>query len=96
MPTTIALSLSWILGGAVLGTLAHVAAPLPGSRRWPVGRAALLSRAGIGAVSALAGGWLGSLLLGRLFGSPAAIWVAVLAVMLLPWLMARWRLGSVQ
>lgn len=38
----------------------------------------------IGALAALCGGWLGTLLLGRFFASGVALWIAVLCVVLLP------------
>jgi hypothetical protein len=42
-------------------------------------------------LAALLGGWLGTLLWGRLFGTPTALWVAVLVVALGPWLFTRLR-----
>ena len=69
------LSLIWLVGGLVMGWLVRAAA-LPAPRkapRWPLWRYTVT-----GAVAALLGGWLGSLLLGSLFGSPVALWVGVL------------------
>jgi len=39
---------------------------------------------GLGVLGALLGGWLGTLLLGTLFATATAIWIAVLSVALLP------------
>ena len=80
------LSLIWLALGVVGGALALAARLRPVS--W--GRRAWLLLLGVGALAGLFGGWIGALLLGRLFGTPAALWVAVLAVVL-PWLVERLR-----
>jgi hypothetical protein len=79
-------SLIWLALGLVVGVLGL------GARLRPVvwGRWGWLIVMGIGALAALLGGWLGALLLGKLFGTPAALWVAILAVFL-PWLVERLR-----
>lgn len=77
------LSLIWLAGGLVIGWLVWAAA-LPAPRNaahWPLWRYAVT-----GAIAALAGGWLGSLLLGRLFGSPVALWVCVVVCGAAPYL----------
>jgi hypothetical protein len=78
------LSLIWLALGVAVGALALAARLRPAS--W--GRRGWLMLPGLGALSALLGGWLGMLLLSKLFGTPAALWVAVLAVFL-PWLIER-------
>ena len=74
------LSLFWLLVGLLIGTLANAAKLRPA---WvcggPVGMLVL------GALVALLGGWLGTLLLGTLFATATAIWITVLGVALLPW-----------
>jgi len=82
------LSLLWLALGVAIGALALPARLRPAS--W--GRQGWLMLLGLGALAALLGGWLGTLLLGKLFGTPAALWVAVLAVFL-PWLVERLRSG---
>lgn len=71
-------SLLWLLIGLVVGVLALAARLLltaRGSRRQ--GWLLLLA---LGALSGLLGGWLCALLLGPLFGTAAALWLSVLAV----------------
>jgi hypothetical protein len=80
------LSLVWLALGLLAGALALAARLRPAS--W--GPRGLLMLLGLGALAALFGGWLGALLLGRLFGTPVALWVAILAVFL-PWLVVRLR-----
>jgi len=78
----LALSFFWLLLGLLIGLLSVSAKFWPaswGRKKWP----AILS---IGALAALCGGWLGTLLLGRFFASGVALWIAVLCVILLPWL----------
>ncbi|HEX6480254.1 MAG TPA: hypothetical protein VF043_15560 [Ktedonobacteraceae bacterium] len=74
------LSLFWLLIGLLIGALANVAKLRPAA--WV--RAGRLSMLGLGALFALLGGWLGTWLLGALFATATAIWIAVLAVALLP------------
>ena len=78
----LALSFFWLLLGLLIGLLAVSAKFWPaswGRKKWPT----ILS---IGALAALCGGWLGTLLLGRFFASGVALLIAVLCVVLLPWL----------
>src|SRR2546425_4442997 len=78
----LALSFFWLLLGLLIGLLAVPAKLWPaswGRKKW----SAILS---IGALAALGGGWLGTLLLGRFFATGVALWIAVLCVVLLPWL----------
>jgi hypothetical protein len=82
------LSMVWLAGGVFVGGLANLAAIAPvvwwRSERWS--RWGLV---GLGALAAVGGGWLGTLLFGRLFGSAMAAWVAVLSVALVPYGVAR-------
>jgi hypothetical protein len=86
----VSLSLFWILLGVALGALANGA-------RWGLrshgfaGLRATLGTLGAGAAGALLIGWLGVLILGRSFGTPAALWGGALACVLLPWLLALGR-----
>ena len=78
----LALSCFWLLLGLLIGLLAVLAKSWPPSwerKKWP----AMLC---IGALAAFCGGWLGTLLLGRFFASSVAPWIAVLCVVVLPWL----------
>jgi hypothetical protein len=83
----LALSLVWVLLGLLIGSLA-----LGGRQRLaPLehhGWAVLLL---LGALAGLAGGWLGTLIYGRFFGTATSAWVAVLAVVLVPWIVNRRR-----
>lgn len=85
------LSLVWVVGGALVGLLVRAAALWPARRgdgaRWPLWRYVVL-----GALAALAGGWLGTLLFGNLFGSPTAVWFGVLVTACAPYAtgVARW------
>jgi len=74
------LSLFWLLIGLVIGALANAAKLRPAA--WV--RGGRLSMLGLGALIALLGGWLGAWLLGSLFATFTAIWIAVLGVALLP------------
>ncbi len=68
------LSLFWLLLGIIVGLVALGAALNASWRgRWYV---VLV----IGALAALCGGWLGTLLLGRYFATAMALWVAVVGV----------------
>jgi len=84
------LALIWIGIGLIAGLLAH-AAKLGFAARGMAGRSALLWTLALGAVAALLGALLVTLLLGRLFGTPTAIWVSILAVVLVPWIWQRAR-----
>ena len=86
------LSLAWLVGGAIVGGLAWLAAlrpPLRAGSRWWTLRTSLL----VGALSGLIGGWMGTALFGRFFGSPTAAWVAVVVVVASPWVVARLSRG---
>jgi uncharacterized membrane protein YeaQ/YmgE (transglycosylase-associated protein family) len=72
------LSLWWLLLGCLVGTLANAARLPPGA--W--GRRSRLVLLGVGALAALLGGWLGTLLLGRYVATAVALWVAVLGVVM--------------
>jgi hypothetical protein len=79
------LSILWVVLGLVIGSLA-VAARLGATRSGPYNWRLLLL---IGALAGLAGGWIGTLLFGRFFGTATSAWIAVLAVALIPWVAAR-------
>jgi hypothetical protein len=85
------LSLAWVVLGVVIGGLALGALLLPAEWKLNEERRKWLIMPGIGAGAALLGGWLGTLIWGRLFGTPTALWVAVLVVALGPWLFTRLR-----
>lgn len=74
------LSLAWLLLGIIIGLLGMAA------KLWPIrwGKRAWLILPAIGIISALAGGWIGALLLGKLLASAVALWVCVLCVALVP------------
>ena len=74
------LSLFWVLLGLLIGALANAAKLRPAA--WD--RGGRLGMLGLGALVALLGGWLGTWLLGSLFATATAIWIAVLGVALLP------------
>lgn len=82
-----ALSLAWLLLGIIVGLLGIAAKlwPTPWEKRvW-------LILPAIGLVAALASGWLGTLLLGKLLASAVALWVCVLCVALAPTLIGRFQ-----
>ncbi len=83
----IALSFAWFLLGIIIGLLGSAAKLWPAS--W--GKRAWLILPAIGIMTALAGGWLGALLLGKLLASAVALWVCVLCVALLPPLIGRFQ-----
>lgn len=82
----LALSLIWLVIGIIVGALAL------GARLRPAvwGRRGWLVLLGVGAAAGLIGGWLGTFVFGRYFGTATALWVAVLVVVATPWLVA-WR-----
>lgn len=84
------LSLFWVLLGIIFGLLAQ-AARVGFSARGVAGWQGWLATLGTGIVFALIGGWLGAQIWGRLFGTPTALWVGIIAVFVAPWLWARWR-----
>jgi uncharacterized membrane protein YeaQ/YmgE (transglycosylase-associated protein family) len=79
------LSLCWLLIGLFVGVLANVAAL--GPAEWVRGRYV------VGVLAALAGGWLGTWVFGSLFGTATAVVVAVLGVVVVPWLILHWRVN---
>lgn len=84
----LALSALWLLIGTVIGLIANGGRLRPATwARW--GWRALPAT---GAIAALLGGWLGTAVYGRLFGTPAALWVAIVGVSLGPWLI-EWLRG---
>ena len=74
------LSLFWLLLGLLIGVLANAAKLRPTA--WV--RGGRLGMLGLGALVALLGGWLGTWVLGTLFATATALWIAVLGVALLP------------
>jgi putative Mn2+ efflux pump MntP len=83
------LSLIWLGLGLLIGALAIGARLLPTAWKLNEERRKWLLMPGIGALAALLGGWLGALIWGRLFGTPTALWVSVLVVVLGPWLFTK-------
>ena len=79
------LSILWVVLGLVIGSLA-VAARLVPARSRPYNWRLLLL---IGGLAGLAGGWIGALLFGRFFGTATSAWIAVLAVVIIPWAAGR-------
>ncbi|HEY7849900.1 MAG TPA: hypothetical protein VIC27_07520 [Ktedonobacterales bacterium] len=70
------LLLIWLVAGLLIGVVAVVARLTPARwRRWR-----WLALPALGAAAALAGGWLGALLLDRIFASFVAIWLSVAVV----------------
>ena len=74
------LSLLWLVLGLLIGALANGAQLRPAT--W--GRRGWLVMLGLGALAALLGGWLGTWILGALFATAMALWIAVVGVALLP------------
>ncbi|HZU70979.1 MAG TPA: hypothetical protein VFA09_27125 [Ktedonobacteraceae bacterium] len=72
----------WISTGALAGALAN------GARIRPLalGRRGWLYMLAVGAGSALLGGWIATLLLGPQFATLAALWTAVVGVIVFPWI----------
>lgn len=89
------LALIWIGIGLIAGLLAH-AARLGFGARGMEGRSALLWTVALGGVAGLLGGICASVLIGRLFGIPTAIWVSILAVVAVPWIWQRARSARAQ
>jgi len=77
------LSLFWVVLGLLVGALANAAKLRPAA--WV--RGGRLGMLGLGALVAVLGGWLGTWVLGTLFATATALWIAVLGVALLPRLM---------
>lgn len=82
----LALSLIWLGIGMLVGALALGARLRPAA--W--GRYGWLVLLAVAAAAGLIGGWLGTLVFGRYFGTATALWIAVLVVAAIPWLVA-WR-----
>jgi hypothetical protein len=84
------LLLIWVLLGLVAGALANAA-------RWGLGahglggQHAVWATIGLGVAAALVGGVVGWFAFGRFFATPAALWVAALAVGAGPWLTVQIR-----
>jgi hypothetical protein len=74
------LSLIWVGLGLLIGVLANAAKLRPAA--WV--RGGRLGMLGLGALVAVLGGWLGTWVLGTLFATATALWIAVLGVALLP------------
>jgi hypothetical protein len=74
------LSLFWVVVGLLIGALANAAKLRPAA--WV--RGGRLGMLGLGALVAVLGGWLGTWVLGTLFATATALWIAVLGVSLLP------------
>jgi hypothetical protein len=83
----LALSLLWLVMGLVVGALGVAARLRPAS--WQ--RYGWLRVLGLGALAGVAGGWLGTFVFGRYFGTPSALWVAVTGVAAAPLVVARLR-----
>lgn len=83
------LSCLWILIGAGIGALAIAAGWDCAGAGWSR-RDAWLATLGIGIVTALIGGWLGSLIFDRYYTTPTALWVSVVGVVAAHNLI-RWR-----
>lgn len=81
----LALSLLWLVVGLIVGALGLAARLRPA----PWARYGRLRVLGVGAAAGLLGGWLGTLVFGRYFGTPTALWVAVVAVAATPLVVTR-------
>lgn len=82
------LSLIWLIVGVIVGALANGARLRPDT--W--GRRGWLIMLGLGALAGLVGGWLGTLVYGRYFGTAMALWIAVVVVAAGP-AAVRWARG---
>ncbi len=83
----LALSLFWLALGVLVGAIGLAARLRPPS--WALhGHQRVL---GLGALSALLGGWLGAFLFGRYIGTAMALWIAVGVVAATPWVVMRLR-----
>lgn len=83
----VSLALLWLALGLGVGALA-IGARLGAQA---LGRRAWLLLPGIGALSAVLGGMLGSLMLSAFYGTATAVWVAVLSVSAGAWAFACQR-----
>lgn len=84
------LSLLWIGIGMLIGMLANAAK----LRRGDWGRYGWLMMPGLGGLLALLTGWLGTLILGKFFATPSAIWLTVLGVVLISCFLRRQHIVS--
>jgi hypothetical protein len=76
------LTVLWITTGVLAGALANGAKIRPAS--W--GHRGWLYMLAVGAGIALLGGWISTLLLGPQFATLTVLWVAVVGVVLFPWI----------
>jgi hypothetical protein len=80
--------ITWLLGGIIVGALASGAQwgwqAAPAHQTRP-----RLRTLGLGMLAALAGGALGTWLLGGTYGLPTALWVSGLVVLIVSWLFGR-------
>lgn len=83
MGASVVMALLWVVLGVGVAVLAYAARLRPAVPLWR-GRRGLLTLCLLGAGSALVGGLFATLLLGKLFDTATALWVAVLAVTLVP------------
>ncbi len=80
----ILLCLLWLLLGVVIGLLATVAGA--GANTDTIHRSlqSVGWMAGLGALAAFGGGWLGVWLVGRPLATAMALWIAIMCVLLAP------------
>ena len=85
------LSLMWIMSGVGIGLLSGISEIC--SVEW--GHLKFLYICGIGVVGALAGGWLGTFIVGRYFATGMALWIAVVGCVMVP-KCYQWSRGRMQ
>jgi hypothetical protein len=83
----IALLLLWTGLGLMVAAVARAARPWPMAMPLPRWRVLLAE----GALAGLLGGWLGSLVFGRFYGAPNALWFSAVLLVAGPWLLPRLR-----
>jgi hypothetical protein len=82
------LPLIWFCMGILIGFMVYMAHLQP--TLWSRSKALdLLTFLLLGATLSLCSGWLGVLLLGRLFSIATALWITIASVIILPWLIVR-------
>jgi hypothetical protein len=81
------LLLIWTVLGMLVAVVARAARPWPASTPLPRWRFLLTE----GALAGLLGGWLGSLVFGRFYGAPNALWFSAALLVAGPWLLPRLR-----
>jgi hypothetical protein len=87
------LSLIWFCMGLLIGLMAYMARLQP--TLWSRSkRLDLFTFLLMGAIVAFCSGWLGVLLLGRLFSIATALWITIAAVIILPWIIVRVQTNS--